>query len=55
MLLIAKRLCRFLAKYSSIIKVTYPSNAALAAALTAAEIACSVLASELELVKEWGD
>jgi hypothetical protein len=52
---LAKKLCRFISRYSTVIAGLYPENAALLAALTAAAAACQVLAVELEAVREYGD
>lgn len=52
---LAKKLCRALAKFQSLIYNLYPDNTALQAALTAATAACSVLEAELEAVREYGD
>lgn len=55
LLYIAKRLCKYITKYSLVIETLYPTNAALIAALAAAQVACGVLASELNSVREYGD
>lgn len=54
LLWVAKKMCYFLAKYQSVIVALYPTNDALIAALAAANAACSTLATELELVREYG-
>lgn len=51
----AKVLCRLLADFTPIITKLYPNNAALLAALAAANTACAALAAQLELVRELGD
>lgn len=51
---IASEMCRLLAKFSPIIAAKYPTNAALIAALAAANAACSVLDAELKQVRETG-
>lgn len=55
MILVAKELCRLLAKFTPIITAQFPSNTALLAALAAANTACAALAAQLQLVKEYGD
>lgn len=55
LLALAKKMCQFLARYTVVIQTLYPGNQALQAALTAANAACAVLATELELVREYGD
>lgn len=52
---VARQLCKYVTKYSSVIAKLYPENAALLAALTAAAAACQVLQVELEAVREYGD
>jgi hypothetical protein len=52
---VAKKLCFLLFVFGPIIRRTYPGNAALLAALTAAETACHVLGEELFAVLEFGD
>jgi hypothetical protein len=52
---VAKRLCFLLFVFGPIIRRTYPGNAALLAALTAAEVACHGLGEELFAVLEFGD
>jgi hypothetical protein len=54
LLWVAKRLCQLVADYGSVITALYPSNAALIAALAAANAACSTLAAELEMVRDYG-
>lgn len=55
LLQVAKRMCDLLNKFSPVISTLYPSNAALLAALSAAEAACHVLRDELAAVRETGD
>lgn len=55
MLKVAKRLCGLIADYGDIIAALYPSNAALIAALAAANAACGVLAAELKQQIPVGD
>lgn len=52
---VAEQLCKYIAKYGNTIKLLYPSNAALAAALDAAMAACSVLDERLKEVRATGD
>lgn len=52
---IADRLCSLIVAFSPIIQRTYPDNVALQTALSTAMAACSVLRSELEDVREYGD
>ena len=54
MLWVAKRMCQLVADYGALITSLYPSNAALIAALTAANAACATLAAELEMVRDYG-
>lgn len=51
----SKQVCRLISKYQAIIKLVYPENTALHAALDAAGAACAVLNTELEAVREYGD
>lgn len=51
----SKKVCQLLTKYSTLIKVTWPAEVALHAALDAAALACAVLVTELEGVREYGD
>lgn len=55
MMAIARRLCDLINKFSPVIASTYPGNAALMAALAAANAACSALHMELIEVREFGD
>ena len=52
---LAKELCRKVAKFSPLITVAFPENADLLAALAAAQVACSALGSETEAVLVYGD
>lgn len=52
---IAQRMCILIAKFTPVIHQLYPSNAALHAALAAANSACAVLHAELANVREYGD
>jgi hypothetical protein len=51
----AKTLCRFVSKFTPILTSLYPTNAALLAALAAANGACHTLFEELEKVRDKGD
>lgn len=52
---LAKQLCKYLALFTPTITRLYPENAALLAALAAANTACAALAAQLELVRDYGD
>jgi hypothetical protein len=52
---VARRLCLLVVQFTPVIQRTYPENTALLAALAAANAACSVLGTELEAVREYGD
>lgn len=52
---LARQLCKYVAKYGTVIAALYPSNTALLAALSAANAACATLAEELTIVRETGD
>lgn len=54
LLFIMKRGCSLIAKYGTTIKTLNPSNTALALAIDAAFVACSALADQLELVRDYG-
>lgn len=49
---VSKESCRLLSKYGPVITVLYSSNAALLAALAAAQAACAELAKQTALVRE---
>lgn len=55
LMMIAMELCRLITKFTPIITQLYPTNAALLAALAAANAACSVLHAELSAVRAYGD
>jgi len=55
MLFIAQRLCALITRYTPIIVTLFPANAALLAALAAANTACAALSQELSAVREYGD
>jgi hypothetical protein len=52
---IAQVMCRALGKFTPFIVQKYPDNAALLAALAAAQAACNVLNTELAKVRSYGD
>lgn len=51
---LAAALCSALTKFAPIITAKYPDNAALLAALVAAQAACSVLVAQLDGVRDYG-
>lgn len=51
---IAKRLCDLITKFTPVIIRVYPDNAALHAALAAANTACAALHVQLAEVREYG-
>lgn len=51
---VAKEMCRLITLFSPIIQRAYPNNAALLAALAAANAACATLHLECEKVREFG-
>lgn len=55
LLRVAGLLCKYLAKFTPYIIQKYPTNAALLAALAAANGACGILVEELAKVREYGD
>jgi hypothetical protein len=55
MMAVARRLCQLITDFTPIITQVYGSNAALLAALAAANAACSALHVELAEVREYGD
>lgn len=52
---LAKAMCKAVTISTPAIQRAYPSNAALMAALQAANTACQLLASEVDSVKVYGD
>lgn len=52
---VASVMCALLTKFTPIITKLYPENAALLAALAAAQAACAVLTQELSKVRAYGD
>jgi hypothetical protein len=55
LLSLAQRMCFLVTKFTPIIQAQFPSNAALLAALAAANSACAVLVQEAGAVREFGD
>lgn len=55
LLSVAQIMCRLLTQFTPIITKAYPDNAALLAALAAAQAACAVLNQELSKVRAYGD
>lgn len=55
LILVARRMCILIAKFTPIITALYPTNTALLTALAAANAACSALEEELTAVREFGD
>jgi hypothetical protein len=55
MIQVAQRLCQLVVKFTPIITQQFPSNAALLAALAAANTACAALEAQLQLVRSYGD
>jgi hypothetical protein len=53
--IVAREMCRLITKYSPVIRLLYPGNAALMAALAAAEAACTALEEEISGVLVPGD
>lgn len=52
---VAHRLCKYITKFTPTLTALYPENAALLAALAAANAACGALDAELQSVQEVGD
>lgn len=52
---VAQELCKYIVRFTPIIRLAYPQNAAILAALDAALAACSVLDQELSAVRDIGD
>jgi hypothetical protein len=55
LLRVAMELCKYITQFTPTITRLYPDNAALLAALAAANVACSALAAALSEVREYGD
>jgi hypothetical protein len=55
LILIARRMCDLIVRFTPTIQQLYPTNSALLAALAAANAACAVLHMELSEVREVGD
>ena len=52
---VAREMCRLIVNFTPVIERLYGDNAALMAALAAANAACSALHAELAAVREYGD
>lgn len=52
---VARRMCRLIVDFTPVIQKLYGENAALMAALAAANSACAALHAELATVREYGD
>ena len=52
---VAERLCFLITKFTPVITRLYPDNAALLAALAAANAACAALHVQLAAVRDYGD
>lgn len=52
---LAKAMCRAVNIATPAIQRAYPNNPTLMAALTAANLACQTLSSEVDAVREFGD
>lgn len=50
----ARQMCKYLFKFSPVIRTAYPDNALLLAALTAAEAACHELVIQIDAQAEPG-
>jgi hypothetical protein len=55
MIKIGQKLCQLIVKFTPVITAQYPTNAALLAALAAANAACAELTAQCALVREYGD
>ncbi len=55
LMFVARRMCDLITRFTPIIIQLYPSNAALQAALSAANAACMVLHEQLAMVRQYGD
>jgi hypothetical protein len=55
MMLVARRLCALITRFTPIILSVYPTATALHVALDTANAACAVLYAELDTVREYGD
>lgn len=51
----AKELCRLVTKFDPVIRIVTNNDAAVIAALSAANAACATLNAELENFREYGD
>jgi len=50
----ARLMCKYILQFSPVIAKVFPENAALMAALAAANAACEVLVSEIDLANDTG-
>lgn len=55
MLSLARRLCDLIDRFSPVIRLIYPENTAVIAALEAARTSCALLQTELTEIREFGD
>lgn len=55
LMIVARRMCQLITDFTPIITTLYGSNAALMAALAAANAACATLHAQLATVREYGD
>lgn len=55
LMIVARKMCDLIVRFTPTIQQLYPSNSALLAALAAANAACAVLHMELAEVRETGD
>jgi hypothetical protein len=53
-MVVARRLCNLITKFTPVIERLYGNNEALMTALAAANAACAVLHEELSAVREYG-
>ncbi len=54
LMIVARRMCLLITKFTPVIVNLYPSNSQLLAALAAANAACAALHEELAEVREYG-
>lgn len=52
---VARQMCRYITRYTPVIRTLYPDNTLLLAALATANEACDQLEQQLTLVREVGD
>jgi len=55
LLRVANEMCKYVTQFTPVITRLYPDNAALLAALAAANTACAALIAALSAVREYGD